>query len=706
MSVELKQFYEFGPFRLDTSQCVLLLEGQPVPLPPKAYETLVCLVQHAGQVVGKDELMKSVWPDSFVEDGSLTFNIHLVRKALGEESGRHQYIQTVPRRGYRFISEVKISENGPPPLGTHAPSQMNSTPFQATAVPANRSSEANDISERSLLGSRGRGGHRGPPVQGLVANPELAQVEPEPVEDRPEPVQAEPERVQVKRDVFYGRRMKIGAMCVLAIGVVVSLTYFPARRPAERPERPAIRQMIAVLPFENLTGDPAEEFVSDGLTEEMITRLAVLNHEQLGVIARTSAMTYKGSGKSVDEIGQELGVGFILEGSVRRWGDRARISVQLIDARKQTHIWAKNYESDVRDILQMQSDVAQAVAREIRVALQPEGQVARTSQVDPEIYELCLRGRHEWNKRTRAGLTRAVEYFQQAVSGDPTYAPGYGGLAEAYAVMPYFSEISADEAASKARAAAERALQLDETLADAHAVLGLTDTIHLDLAGAEREYQRALQLNPNGATLHHWYSYVLWNTDRQQEALAEFERARQLDPLSLVINTDEAAMLCAAHQTDRAIGLLEAAIELDPNYADAHRTLAIACIQKGQVSRAISEAGRGWELEPNEGEQATLGYVYATGGKRGQARKVLAELARQPGISPVFLSFIYAGLGDNDQALACLERAYRERSFLLTTISPQPMLDPLRSDPRFQNLQHRISIMMQKQDSNKNESPF
>jgi Tfp pilus assembly protein PilF len=272
--------------------------------------------------------------------------------------------------------------------------------------------------------------------------------------------------------------------------------------------------------------------------------------------------------------------------------------------------------------------------------------------------------------------------------------------------MPYFSEVSVDEAASKARAAAERALQLDETLADAHAVLGLTSTIYLDLVGGEREYKRALQLNPNSATLHHWYSYVLWNTDREQQALAEFERARQLDPLSLVINTDEAAMLCAAHQTDRAIGLLEGAIELDPNYADAHRTLAIACLQKGQASQAISEACRGWELEPNEAEQATLGYVYATAGKPEQARKVLQELTRRPGISPVFLSFIYAGLGDSGQALVCLERAYRERSFLLTTISPQPMLDPLRSDPRFQNLQHRISTILQNPDSNSNASPF
>jgi TolB-like protein/DNA-binding winged helix-turn-helix (wHTH) protein/Tfp pilus assembly protein PilF len=689
MSDQLKQFYEFGPFKLDTNQCVLLREGRSVPLPPKAYETLVSLLQHAGQIVGKDELMKSVWPDSFVEDGNLTFNIHLVRKALGEGSGRHQYIETVPRRGYRFVGQVKIGENGPPRLEAPAPAQINSATVQVKREPAEVRHELAQIRpEPAQVNSA--------PVQANTA----------PVQVSSEPVQVKPDPIQVKPSVPHGRWAKTGALSVLAIVVVLSLSYFRGRRYLGRSERPVIRQMIAVLPFENLTGDPAQEFVSEGLTEEMITRLAMLNHEQLGVIARTSAMTYKGTGKPVDQIGQELGVGFILEGSVRRWGDRARISVQLIDARKQTHIWAGNYESDVKDILQMQGEVAQAIAGEISVALTPGGQAAAASRVDPEVYELCLRGRHEWNKRTRAGLGRAIGYFQQAVSRDPEYAPAYCGLAETYAVMPYFSKVSVDEAASKARAAAERALQLDETLADAHAVLGLTNTIYLDLVGGEREYKRALQLNPNSATLHHWYSYVLWNTDRQQEALAEFERARQLDPLSLVINTDEAAMLCEAHQTDRAMGLLEEAIELDPNYADAHRTLAIACVQKGQVRRAISEAGRGWELEPNEGEQATLGYVYAIGGKPAQARKVLAELARRPGISPVFLSFIYAGLGDNDQALACLERAYRDRSFLLTTISPQPMLDSLRWDPRFQNLQHRISTMMQNPDANKNASPF
>jgi len=390
------------------------------------------------------------------------------------------------------------------------------------------------------------------------------------------------------------------------------------------------------------------------------------------------------------QIGRELGVSYILEGSVRRWGDRARISVQIIEARTQTHIWARNYESDVGDILKLQTDVAQAVAQEISVTLSPGARVTSAERADPQVYELYLRGRHEWNKRTEASLDKAITYFQQAITRDPTYALAYGGLAQTYAILPYFSKTPADETSSKARAAAELALQLDERLADAHGVLGFTDTIYLDLVGAEREYKRALQLNPNDPTLHHWYSFVLWDTNRQQEALAELERARELDPLSLVINTDEAALLCSAQQTDRAIELLQNAIELDPTFADAHRTLAIAYSQKGLTSQAISEARQGLALDPNTSEQATLAYVYAAGGKQEQARKLLAELARRPGISPIYLSFVYVGLGDNDRALQCLGRAYRDRDFMLTNIATQTMLDPLRRDPGFQDLQRRV----------------
>ncbi len=405
-------------------------------------------------------------------------------------------------------------------------------------------------------------------------------------------------------------------------------------------------------------------------------------------------MTYKGTSKSVDQIGRELGVNYILEGSVRRWGDRVRISAQLIQTRDQTHIWAKNYETDVADILKLQSDVAQAVAQEISLTLTPEERtrVTTTARVDPQVYELCLRGRYEWNKRTEAALNQAISYFQQAIGRDPTYAPAYAGLADAYAILPYLSEASPSDTSPKARAAAEHALQLDETLAEAHTTLGLIEATNFNWAGAEREYKRGLELNPNYATLHHWYSFCLWNAKRQEEALAEMERARLLDPLSLAISTDQARMLSSANQPDRAVLLLQKVIELDPSFAEAHRILAITYVKEGQAPRAIAEARRGFELDPSDFEQATLGYVYAVARKPEQARKVLAELSKRPAVSPVYLSFIYVGLGSNDQAFACLEKAYQERSLLVYALAgPEAMVDPIRSDPRFQDLLRRVT---------------
>jgi TolB-like protein/DNA-binding winged helix-turn-helix (wHTH) protein/Flp pilus assembly protein TadD len=610
-----RRFYEFGRFRLDLAGPTLFRGDQAIPLPPKAADALLLLVQNAGTIVRKEDLLKKVWPDAFVEEGSLSRTIFILRKALGDGGDGQEYIATIPKRGYRFACPVKQVE------GTS-----------------------------QVAGS-------GDLTRGVD-------------------------------------RHKVRAIALtLAISTVLLAFYFSAKRYFRHSDsRPGLR-MIAVLPFQNLTGDPAQEFVADGLTEEMITQLGGLNHEQLGVIARTSAMTYKGSTKSVDQIGHELGVNFILEGSVRRWGDRVRISAQLIQTRDQTHLWAQSYEVEAGNVLNLQSDVAQAVAKEISLTLTPvaRGRVASAAHVDPQVHELCLRGRYEWNKRTKAGLNQAISYFEQAISRDSSYAPAYAGLADAYAVLPYYSEGSPNDTFQKAQAAAEHALQLDETLTEAHTTLGLVEASHFNLVAAQREYKRALELNPNYATAHHWYSFCLWTMNRQKNALEELERARRLDPLSVIIYTDEARTLSAMHQPDDAISLLKAAIELDPNFAEAHRSLAVAYVQKGEISRAIAEARRGVELDPNDAELATLGYAYGLAGKTEQARTILADLtkpSRRLTIAPIYLSFVYIGLGQHDEALKCLERAYQEHS-LLNAGGPEAILDPLRSNPRFQDLMRR-----------------
>ena len=627
MSLRAGQFYDFPPFRLDPTERVLLRDGKAVSLTPKALSVLLVMVQHHGHVVTKESLLKEVWPDTFVEEGNLAFNVSLLRRALGEAPNCVSYIETIPKRGYRFTAPVEVVQHNSP-----TPALNDSLAIQPAA-------------------------HRADRRKGWT----------------------------------------LGAVAVVL--VLVALSYLA--RQGQHSHNSTTRAMLAVLPVQNLTGDPRGDYVSDGLTEEIISQLGTLNPPRLGVIARTSSMAYKNTSKTVAQIGRDLQVDYVLESSLRQWGDRVRISAQLIAVRDQTHVWTENYQSDRGDVLKLQSDVAKAIANEISFTLTPEQRTlaATARPIDPHVHELCLMGRYEWNKRTEAGLRKAIEYFEQAIARDPQYAPAYAGLADAYAVLPYFSEAPADEAAPRARKAAERALQLDETIADAHGVLGFINTIYLELGGAEREYKRALQLNPNGATLHHWYSFLLWDTNRREEALAELERARQLDPLALVISTDEAAILCAAQQTDRAIGLLQKAIELDSNFADAHRTLAIAYSQKGLASQAISEARRGLALDPNVSEQATLGYVFAVSGQPGPARKLLKKLAQRPGISPVYLAFIYTGLGDYDHALECLERAYQERSFMLTNIATQAMLDRLRSDPRFEDLQGRITIVMQSSES-------
>ena len=613
VSVAERRFFEFGPFRLDPNGRVLFRGHQPRPLPPKAADTLLLLVENAGAVVEKEDLLKKVWPDAIVEEGSLTRTIFVLRKALEDGGEGEEYVTTIPKRGYRFSFPVRVVEGDAPAVESNAATQDTRR-------------------------------HRTRRIAVVLASIALA----------------------------------------LAI-----LSYFSARWYFSRPGGHAGMRMIAILPFQNLTGDPAQEFVADGLTEEMITQLGGLNHEQLGVIARTSAMTYKGTSKPVSQIGDELGVNYLLEGSVRRWGERIRISTQLIRTRDQTQIWAKTYESDVEDVVKVQSDVAQAVAREISLTLAPDPRNRVTStRVDRLVYELCLRGRYEWNKRTESAIKQAIYYFQQAISRDPSYAPAYAGLADAYAVLPYYSKGTWNDIVATVKALAEHALQLDESLAEAHTTLGLVECSYLDTAAAERQYQRALELNPNYATAHHWHSFCLWLMNRQDESLAEFERARQLDPLSLIIYSDEAKALISLHQSDRAIRLLGTAIELDPNFADAHPALALAYLQTGLFSQAVSEARRGVELDPNDYEQATLGYVYGVAGHKEQARAILAAL-NQPGrpvaVYRLYLSLVYAGLGQKGQALRILEQACRE-GHPIGLGGPEPMLDPVRSDPRFQDL--------------------
>lgn len=487
-----------------------------------------------------------------------------------------------------------------------------------------------------------------------------------------------------------------GIAAVAALAVLLAGYWGWERlRPASlRPER----VMLAVLPLENLSGNQAHEYFSDGLTEEMITQLSRLQPQQLGVIARTSSMQYKGTKKRVDEIGRELGVAYILEGSVRRDGERVRISAQLVRVSDQAHLWAENYQRDIRDTLALQSDVADAVAREIRLKLTPEEQArsGRLRRIDPEAHQAYLKGLFFWNKRTRDGLEKAIEYFEEAVERDSQYALAYVGLANSYALLPVYGDFRPHEYYPRARTAALKALEMDDTLGQAHAALGVVKREHeWDHAGAEREYKQAIELSPNDATAHQWYAEYLALMDRPQEARAGIQRALELDPLSPIVNAIAGWVLFWARQYDEAIVQLQETIAMHPDFTPAHGYLAWAYDQNGMAEEAqrhykrVVELSGGdpplhlWQLEALPTSLKNAG--------AGRLAK-LEQLADEGRVPAYYMATTYASAGDKERALQWLEKCFQQRDLSLLALKVDPWMDPLRSDVRFQDLLRRVGL--------------
>jgi TolB-like protein/DNA-binding winged helix-turn-helix (wHTH) protein/Tfp pilus assembly protein PilF len=446
--------------------------------------------------------------------------------------------------------------------------------------------------------------------------------------------------------------------------------------------------MLAVLPFENLSGDPAQEYFSSGLTEEMITQLGRLDPERLGVIARTSAMQYKDARKDARQIGTELGVDYLLEGSVRREGNRVRISAQLIQVRDQSHQWAEDYDRDLRDILALQSEVAGAVALQIRLRLTQEedARLKNARAMNAEAYENYLKGRFFWNKRTVEGSRKAIEYFQKAVALDPNYAQAYAGLADASGGM---GSSPRREAMTRAREAAQKALSLDESLADAHTSLGFVKMHYdWDFAGAEKEFQRAIALNPGYATGHHWYAYDLVALARLDDALAEIRRAQKADPLSVIISRDVGEMLLFAGRDDEAIAQCRRTLEMDSNFTLAHWVLAWAYLHKGQsreFQEELDKAGHGSQV-------SALGVLAAVQGKRAEAHRLIVLLEKNDG-SALDSAMVYVHLGEKNRAFASLEKAVEGREGGLIIMRFDPAWEPIRKDPRFEQLERRVGVL-------------
>jgi len=461
--------------------------------------------------------------------------------------------------------------------------------------------------------------------------------------------------------------------------------------------RPPEIHSLAVLPLSNLSGDPEQEYFADGMTDELITDLAQIS--ALRVISHTSVMHYKGTTKTLPQIARELNADAVLEGSVQRSGDQVRIRAQLIYAATDRHLWAESYEGSLRGVLDLQNKVATEITRQIKIQVTPEEKtrLASARPVNLEAHEAYLKGRYYLNQRTEKGFQQSVQYFNETTQKDPNYPLGYAGLADSYILLGEYSLLPPKEAFAKARAGATKALELDDSLAEAHNALAAVKVDYdWDWSGAEREFRRAIELNPGYATAHQWYSELLSQIGRHQEALAEIKLAEQLDPFSLIINVVHGDALRSAGRYDMAIEQLQKTLEIDPNFAHAHFHLGMTYLLKEALADAIAEFQKAVSLSPNVTDyKGGLGYAYAVAGERAEARKLLEELktrSKQSYVPWFYIAGIYAGLGEKDQAIANLEKAYEQREQGLAVMKREPMFDPLRSDARFQELLRLMNL--------------
>ena len=573
----------FDVFELDVRTGELRKRGVKQRLQGQPLQVLEKLLKRAGDLVTREELRTEIWAaDTFVDfDHSLHNAIARVRETLGDSAESPRFIETLPRRGYRFIERVQ------------------------------------EVGEEN-------------------ASPR-ARVDAGPI------------------------------------------------------------QSLAVLPLDDHSSDPGHEYFADGMTEALITSLAKI--KALRVISRTSAMQYKGARKSLPQIARELSVDAVIEGSVLRSGNRVRIAAQLIHAATDQHLWAESYERDFQDILSLQSEIARQIAEEVRVTVTPQehARLGGARQVNPEAHEQYLMGRYHWNKRSDAGVKKALAHFQRAIDADPTYAHGYAGLADCYTILGYYNPLSPQDAYGKARAAASRALALDDSLAQPHATLAVIKRdFEWDWAGAEQEFQRAIELNPGYVEAFHWRSTMLSMLGRHEEALIEKKKALAMDPLSVVIKTDVARMFYFNREYDRAIEQYQKALEMDAGFSSAHLWLAQAYQQKGLFDEAMESLKTGAHLAGDSAYAlARIGYGYAVSGKQAEARAMLGRLQSSSSeryVSPYDVAIVYMGIDERDEAIGWLRKALEERSPWMGYLGVEPQMDVLRPDPRFKEMLQRVGL--------------
>jgi TolB-like protein/DNA-binding winged helix-turn-helix (wHTH) protein/Flp pilus assembly protein TadD len=615
--IEQKHLLEFGDFQVDRDQRVLLRDGDLIPLAPKVFDTLLALVESGGRVMEKDELLKKIWPTTFVEESSLARSVSTLRKVLGQDPDGQEYIQTIPKRGYRFIPEIRP-----------VPEQLSE---EVTAPPIRPKSGWSIAARAGAL---------------LLA-------------------------------------------LILAGSAIVLL----------RTRGAAIGQLqirsIAVLPLQNLSRFTGQDYFSDGITDALITSLAQIR--ALKVISRTSVMRYKGTSKPLPDIARELGVDAILEGSVQRDGNRVRISAQLVRGSTDAHLWAKNYDRDISDVLRLEGEVATAIAQEIEVQVTPEA--ARHFRSFPKIptaaQEEYLLAQYEQGKRDETHLQQAIHHFERAIEIEPNFAAAYAGLAHAWLQRGVWGAVAFREPEVPARTAAFKAIELDPDLAEAHAVLAQLLMIY-DWAWvtAEQEFHRAIELDPNGVYAHAYYAILLEGLGRFPEAISEVQRALTLDPLSATVESEYGRVLFRARRYEEAIRHLQRSIELDPQTYGSYWRLADVYEQIGRTQEALALIRQELQMRDAEPMQsAELASIYALIGRRGDAVNILSHVAGSDyyrgGAQTIALA--YFALGDRDRGFQWLTRAFDQREMVLF-IGIDPRYDNVRKDPRFEALVRRLNF--------------
>jgi TolB-like protein/DNA-binding winged helix-turn-helix (wHTH) protein/tetratricopeptide (TPR) repeat protein len=644
----------FGPYALDQRSGELRKFGTKVKMGEQAFQILRMLLETPGEMVTREELRAKLWAtDTFVDfDHGLNSAVQRLRDCLSDSAGKPRWVETIPRRGYRFIGQVEWSEES-------LPSEILSNPGNAGVQV-----ESSDDEAQASVGLEASDASRR--VWGVT------------------------------------RRIAMLAVAVL-IALLAALPIVRRIQGASAAKRALPIKSLAVLPLANFSGDPNQEYFVDGMTDKLITNLAQLS--SLRVVSRTSIMQYKNSRKPLLQIARELQVDAVVEGSVVRSGDQVRITAQLIDARDDRHLWAQSYDRDLRDILQLQGGVAGDIAEKVSSNLlsaqaQPPSSAARSLNL--AAYDDYLKGRYYSQRLTNADLIKGIGYLERSIQQDPNYAPAYTDLAISYAALgSWFGWSPPGKEYPKAKAAALRALALDPNLAEAHTVLGwLYEEWEWNWAGARKELQLAVDLNPNSSFAHSRFAVYLVTTGQNDKAESETKRTLELDPLSPLHRSTAAYVFICLRQYDRAIQEARRAIEIDPTFADAHVNLATALGAKGLYQEAFSEWLQYLNLS-GDGELAQQLTVAAkeVSGSSYPGRKIsqitlryFQKKSRTRYVSPLFIAGTYLILGDKDHAFEWLDKAYQERSPVLSTIKTDPSWDPLRSDPRFDKLIRKIGF--------------